>query len=142
MLGSDTEKARNMFTFAMLSLCINYRVRHGRMPESPFIYLLNCKPLDDSDFKDIPKVIAKELLPEYIRYIHCGDESSAQQVLSELHDNIKGAVSVDDTDKYFFVFGYQRAEELKSEIKLSQGDDIDSLFNLMKNGSNKPQLSP
>lgn len=142
MLGNDTEKARSMFAFAILSLCINYKVKHGKVPDRPFIYLLNCKPLDDSYFKDTPQIIASELLPEYVRYIHCGDESSAQEVLSELHDNIKGTVPVGDTDKYFFVFGYQRAEELKSETKLSQGDDIDSLFNLMPSSSNKPQLSP
>lgn len=142
MLGNDTEKARSMFAFAILSLCINYRVKHGRAPDKPFIYLLNCKPLDDSYFKDTPQIIASELLPEYVRYIHCGDESSAQEALSELHDNIKGTTPVGDTDKYFFVFGYQRAEELKSETKLSQGDTIDSLFNLMPSSSNRPQLSP
>lgn len=142
MLGNDTEKARSMFAFAILSLCINYRVKHGKAPNKPFIYLLNCKPLDDSYFKDTPQIIASELLPEYVRYIHCGDESSAQEVLAELHDNIVGVTPVGDTDKYFFVFGYQRAEELKSETKLSQSDDIDSLFNLMPSSSNKPQLSP
>jgi len=142
MLGNDTEKARSMFAFAILSLCINYKVKHGKAPDKPFIYLLNCKPLDDSYFKDTPQIIASELLPEYVRYIHCGDESSTQEVLSELLDNLKGTVPVGDTDRYFFVFGYQRAEELKSETKLSQGDDIDSLFNLMPTNSNKPQLSP
>lgn len=142
MLGNDTEKARSMFAFAILSLCINYKVKHGKAPDQPFIYLLNCKPLDDSYFKDTPQIIASELLPEYIRYIHCGDESSTQELLSELLDNLKGTSPIGETDKYFFVFGYQRAEELKSEIKLSQGDDIDSLFNLMPTNSNKPQLSP
>ena len=142
MLGNDTEKARSMFAFAILSLCINYKVKHGKAPEQPFIYLLNCKPLDDSYFKDTPQIIASELLPEYIRYIHCGDESTTQDVLSELLDNLNGTTSIGDADKYFFVFGYQRAEELKSETKLSQGDDIDNLFNLMPSSSNKPQLSP
>lgn len=143
LLGNDTEKARSMFAFAILSLCINYKVKHGKAPEKPFIYLLNCKPLDDSYFKDTPQIIASKLLPEYVRYIHCGDESATQEVLSELHDNIKGAsIPVGETDKYFFVFGYQRAEELKSETKLSQSDDIDSLFNLMPSNSSKPQLSP
>lgn len=142
LLGNDTEKARNMFAFAMLSLCINYKVRYGKAPDKPFIYLLNCKPLDDSYFKDIPQIIASELLPEYVHYIHCGDESSVQEVLSELHDNIDGTAPLEDTDKYFFVFGYQRAEELKSEIKLSQSEDIDSLFNLMPSSASKPHLSP
>ena len=142
MLGNDTEKARSMFAFAILSLCINYKIKHGKAPDQPFIYLLNCKPLDDSYFKDTPQIIASELLPEYVRYIHCGDESATQDVLSELLDNLKGTTPIGDTDKYFFVFGYQRAEELKSETKLSQGDDIDNLFNLMPSSSNKPQLSP
>lgn len=142
MLGNDTEKARSMFAFAILSLCINYKIKHGKAPDQPFIYLLNCKPLDDSYFKDTPQIIASELLPEYIRYIHCGDENATQDVLSELLDNLKCTTPIGDTDKYFFVFGYQRAEELKSETKLSQGDDIDSLFNLMPSSSNKPKLSP
>ena len=143
MLGNDTEKARSMFAFAILSLCINYWVKNRKAPENPFIYLLNCKPLDDSYFKDTPQIIASELLPEYVRYVHCGDESATQEVLSELHDNIKDSNKpIDITDKFFFVFGYQRAEELKSEIKLSQSDDIDSLFNIMSSNSNRPQLSP
>lgn len=143
MLGNDTEKARSMFAFAILSLCINYWVKNRKAPEKPFIYLLNCKPLDDSYFKDTPQIIASELLPEYVRYVHCGDESTTQEVLSELHDNIKDSNKpIGATDKFFFVFGYQRAEELKSEIKLSQSDDIDSLFNIMSSNSNRPQLSP
>lgn len=143
MLGNDTEKARSMFAFAILSLCINYWVKNRKAPEKPFIYLLNCKPLDDSYFKDTPQIIASELLPEYVRYVHCGDESATQEVLSELHDNIKDSNKpIGATDKFFFVFGYQRAEELKSEIKLSQSDDIDSLFNIMSSNSNRPQLSP
>ena len=143
MLGNDTEKARSMFAFAILSLCINYWVKNRKAPEDPFIYLLNCKPLDDSYFKDTPQIIASELLPEYVRYVHCGDESATQEVLSELNDIIKDSnKSSSATDKFFFVFGYQRAEELKSEIKLSQSDDIDSLFNIMSSNSNRPQLSP
>lgn len=143
LLGNDTEKARSMFAFAILSLCINYWVKNRKVPEKPFIYLLNCKPLDDSYFKDTPQIIACELLPEYVRYVHCGDESATQDVLSELHDNIKDSSKpIGATDKFFFVFGYQRAEELKSEIKLSQSDDIDSLFNIMSNNSNRLQFSP
>lgn len=141
MLGNDTEKARSMFAFAMLSICINYRVKYGKVPDKPFIYLLNCKPLDDSYFKDIPKILAKELLPEYIRYIHCGDENSVKEVLVDLHDDIKDTDSAEEIDKFFFVFGYQRAEELKSEIILSQDEDIDNLFNLIPGDNNKLQLS-
>src|SRR5699024_4772049 len=106
MLGNDTEKARSMFAFAILSLCINYWVKNRKAPEDPFIYLLNCKPLDDSYFKDTPQIIASELLPEYVRYVHCGDESATQEVLSELNDIIKDSnKSSSATDKFFFVFG-------------------------------------
>ena len=142
LLGPDTEKARSMFAFAILSLCINYRVRHGRAPDQPFIYLLNCKPLNDSYFKDTPKIIANELLPEYVRYIHCGDEEAVQEVLADLHSCINDAALPADEDRYFFAFGYQRAEELKSELKLSQSDDLYDLFNLMPSSSSKPALSP
>lgn len=140
MIGSDTEKARSMFAFAILSLCINYWVIHRRTPDKPFITLFNCKPLDDSYFKDTPQLLS-EFLPEYVNYIACGDMNDVQNVLSEYYDDIKsqGAVT---TDKYFFVFGYQRAEELKSEKKLSQSEDIDNLFNIMPSNNNLPQLSP
>lgn len=140
MIGSDTEKARSMFAFAILSLCINYWIIHRRTPEKPFITLFNCKPLDDSYFKDTPQLLS-EFLPEYVNYIACGDMNDVQNTLSEYFDDIKsqGAIT---TDKYFFVFGYQRAEELKSEKKLSQSEDIDNLFNIMPSNNNLPQLSP
>ena len=140
MIGSDTEKARSMFAFAMLSLCINYWVIHRRTPEKPFITLFNCKPLDDSYFKDTPQLLS-EFLPEYVNYIACGDMNDVQNTLSEYFDDMKSQSAV-TTDKYFFVFGYQRAEELKSEKKLSQSEDIDNLFNIMPSNNNIPQLSP
>lgn len=140
MIGSDTEKARSMFAFAILSLCINYWVIHRKTPEKPFITLFNCKPLEDSYFKDTPQLLS-EYLPEFVNYIACGDMNEVQDILSEYYDDVesKGAVK---TDKYFFVFGYQRAEELKSEKKLSQSEDIDNLFNIMPSADNHPKLSP
>lgn len=140
MIGSDTEKARSMFAFAILSLCINYWVIHRKTPEKPFITLFNCKPLEDSYFKDTPQLLSK-YLPEFVNYIACGDMNGVQDILSEYYDDVesKGAVK---TDKYFFVFGYQRAEELKSEKKLSQSEDIDNLFNIMPSANNHPKLSP
>ena len=107
MIGSDTEKARSMFAFAILSLCINYWVIHRKTPEKPFITLFNCKPLEDSYFKDTPQLLSK-YLPEFVNYIACGDMNGVQDILSEYYDDVesKGAVK---TDKYFFVFGYQRA---------------------------------
>ncbi len=140
MIGGDTEKARSMFAFSILSLCINYKIMHQQAPEKPFIYLFNCKPLDDSYFKDTPKLLA-EFLPEYIQYIGCEDTNEIQSIVSQMYENISDGASLLETDKYFFVFGYQRAEELKSEIQLSQSEDIDSLFNIMPTSTVSPRLS-
>lgn len=140
MIGDDTEKARSMFAFGIISLCINYWIVHRKAPEAPFITLFNCKPLDDSYFKDTPKLIS-EFLPEYVRYIACGDLSEIQAIVSDLYECTSGSAPTGDADKYFFVFGYQRAEELKSETKLSQDEDIDTLFNIMPNASSRLQLS-
>lgn len=141
MIGGDTEKARSMFAFAIMSLCINYWIVNRKAPETPFITLFNCKPLDDSYFKDTPKLLA-EFLPEYVRYVACGDIAEVQTIVSELYEVALGSASAGITDKYFFVFGYQRAEELKSETKLTQSEDIDTLFNIMPSGANQPKLSP
>jgi len=140
MIGGDTEKARSMFAFSILSLCINYKIAHQQAPEKPFIYLFNCKPLDDSYFKDTPKLLA-EFLPEYIQYVGCGDTNEIQSIVSQMYDDVSNGANSVDTDKYFFVFGYQRAEELKSEIQLSQSEDIDSLFNIMPSSSSSSRLS-
>ena len=140
MIGGDTEKARSMFAFSILSLCINYKIAHQQAPEKPFIYLFNCKPLDDSYFKDTPKLLA-EFLPEYIQYVGCGDTNEIQSIVSQMYDDVSNGANSIDTDKYFFVFGYQRAEELKSEIQLSQSEDIDSLFNIMPSSSSSSRLS-
>ena len=140
MIGGDTEKGRSMFAFSILSLCINYKIAHQQAPEKPFIYLFNCKPLDDSYFKDTPKLLA-EFLPEYIQYVGCGDTNEIQSIVSQMYDDVSNGANSIDTDKYFFVFGYQRAEELKSEIQLSQSEDIDSLFNIMLSSSSSSRLS-
>lgn len=140
MIGGDTEKARSMFAFSILSLCINYKIIHQKAPEKPFIYLFNCKPLDDSYFKDTPKLLA-EFLPEYIEYVSCGDTNEIQSIVSQMYDNVSDVGSNQEIDQYLLVFGYQRAEELKSEIQLSQAEDIDSLFNIMPSSFNNSRLS-
>ena len=140
MIGGDTEKARSMFAFAVLSLCINYKIIKQHTPDQPFIYLFNCKPLDDSYFKDTPKLLA-EFLPEYIQYVGCGDMNEIQSIVSQMYDEVSNGTTNIDADKYFFVFGYQRADELKSEIQLSQSEDIDSLFNIMPSSSGNSRLS-
>lgn len=141
MIGADTEKARSMFAFAIMSLCINYWIINRKAPETPIVVLFNCKPLDDSYFKDTPKLLA-EFLPKYVRYVACGDMSEIQTIVSDFYNSVSNSRQAEETDKYFFVFGYQRAEELKSETKLTQSEDIDNLFNIMPSGVNHQKLSP
>lgn len=142
MIGGDTDKARSMFAFAMLSLCINYRIKHGKAPEKPFIYLLNCKPLEDSYFTDIPKLMATELLSSYICNIPCWDNAAVGSVLTELYENVTDSdKALGATDKYFFVFGYQRAEGLKSEAQNSSHDDVFGSYDMMSSSQSKVSLS-
>lgn len=140
MLGSDTDKARSMFAFALLSLCADYHIKHGAPPAKPIIRFFNCKPLHDSYFRDIPKIIA-DRLPAYIRYLPAEDDSAVQKTLQELYDTVQDKGSAPQQDCYFFVFGYQRADVLKSETKLSQSDDIDMMFNL-GNAQSRAAASP
>ncbi|MGN1457099.1 MAG: FtsK/SpoIIIE domain-containing protein [Acutalibacteraceae bacterium] len=139
MVGGDTDMARSMFTFAMLSLCINYWIIHRKAPDKPIITLLNAKPLIDSYFKDTAKLIS-DFLPEYVRYVNIGNINEIQQTVSGYYDQVNAKAN-DNYDQYFFVFGYQRAEELKSEVKLSQSDEIDNIFNITQNNSQKPKGS-
>ncbi len=139
-IGSDTDKARSMFAFALLSLCAGYRAAKGSAPAKPFIHLYNCKPLHDSYFRDIPQIIA-EKLPRYIHYIAADADSDAQQTLTSLYDIAQGNAAAPENGEYFFVFGYQRADTLKSEAKLSQGDDIDMMFNI-GNAQSRATASP
>ncbi len=142
MIGGDTDKARSMFAFAMLSLCINYRIMHGRAPDKPFIYVLNCKPLDDSYFTDIPNLMATELLSSYIQDVPCWDTTAVSDVLTKLHENISNPDKrLGDTDRYLFVFGYQRAEALKSEAKRSKNDDIYSSYDMMPSSNSSSSFS-
>lgn len=132
LVGDNTEKARSMFAFAILSLCINYWLVNRTVPQIPFITLFNCKPLNDSYFPDTPKLLA-DLLPEYVSYISCGETKKIQEVVSELYENIIEDDYISKRDRYFFVFGYQRAEELKSDNVPNQIDDANNIFNLISN---------
>ncbi len=139
LLGADSEIARNMFTFALVSLCINYRVRTGGKPKKPFISLLSCKPLQDRYFVDTLKLVG-ELLPEYIQCVPNSDEE-IRKMLTELYNLSKDDSPTLEQERYLFVFGYQRAEELHSDAMDSREDTIGTLFNLMSSGTEHRSVS-
>ena len=96
--------------------------------------------------RDISKVVYIELTEENIED-RLGDLNERGVVLEdgetlqELYDTVQDKGSAPQQDCYFFVFGYQRADVLKSETKLSQSDDIDMMFNL-GNAQSRAAASP
>lgn len=132
--GNDSDKARSIFVFSLLSLCINYYVNHLTLPAEPFIYVINYKPLNDGYFEDILKKAGETLRP-YIRYISSGDESGIKEAVASLYAGLGN--SNHKQKKYFFVFGYQRAEELKSTVKLYGEERIRDAFGIMAEKKDK-----
>ena len=130
IIGSESETARSMFAFTILSLAINYWVSHGKNhPSEPFIYLLNYKPLRDSFFEDVPKELATELLTKYVINVPVADYDAVKGTLSYFHSVAVGNnPAPEETDKYMMVFGYQRAEDLRSAEKEEKEDNILSMM--------------
>lgn len=137
IIGSESETARSMFAFTILSLAINYWVSHGKNhPSEPFIYLLNYKPLRDSFFEDMPKDLATELLTKYVINVPVADYDAVKGTVAYFHSVATGnASSPEETDKYLMVFGYQRAEDLKSAEKEEKEDNILSMMSSQANAA-------
>lgn len=112
LVGNNDEIARNIFSYALLSICINYWLSHRKAPEKPVIYLLNCKPLMDSFFEDIPSELAK-MLDKYISVVPFNNQDKVTEMLKNMH---KSALNLSAEEQYLFIFGYQRAEHLKSNV--------------------------
>ena len=136
MVGSDSDKARSMFAFAMLSLAINYWVSHNKKaPEEPFIYFLNYKPLRDDYFIDAPNILAAELLTKYVKNIPISNPGEIRNTIQNLYSaSMDTQGSVSSENKYLMVFGYQRAEDLKSEDKAAEKQDIMSMMSSRNQG--------
>ena len=136
MVGSDSDKARSMFAFAMLSLAINYWVSHNKKaPDEPFIYFLNYKPLRDDYFIDAPGLLAKKLLTKYVKNIPISNPSEIKNTIQKLYSaSLDSQSSAASENKYLMVFGYQRAEDLKSEDKVAEKQDIMSMMSSRNQG--------
>lgn len=136
MVGSDSDKARSMFAFTMLSLAINYWVSHNKKaPDEPFIYFLNYKPLRDDYFIDAPGLLATELLTKYVKNIPISNPGEIKNTIQRLYSaSLDAQRSVASENKYLMVFGYQRAEDLKSEDKATEKQDIMSMMSSRNQG--------
>ena len=136
MIGSDSDKARSMFAFTMLSLAINYWVSHNKKaPKEPFIYFLNYKPLRDDYFIDAPDLLATEFLNKYVKNISIGNSNEIKDTIQKLYfASTDTQNSLTKDSKYLMVFGYQRAEDLKSEDKAEEKQDIMSMMSSKNQG--------
>ena len=102
-----------MFTYAMLSLLVNRRAAGAGPERSPWIYLLNYKPLRDRYFVDGPALLAQKLSGE-IRSVPVGEPGAAAAALKELRDWMnRKKEAPGEPDRYLFLFGDQRALELR-----------------------------
>ena len=135
LCGPDSDKARSMTAFAMLSLALNDWILHNHStekPKAPFIYLMNYKPLRDEGFVDALDFLAKRI-GGYIRNVSVRSSDEVQSAVEELYHATENGAS--ETDLYLFVFGYQRAFDLRSEKKKQERQ---SMFAMM---SGKPRSS-
>ena len=139
MVGSDSDKARSMFAFAMLSLAINYWVSHGKSsPAEPFIYFLNYKPLRHRYFIDAPALLAEKILTKYVKNIPVNNTSEIKGIIEEMYNrSITTEYDSNAASKYLMVFGYQRAEDLKSEEKAAEQQDILSMMSAKPKGPSR-----
>lgn len=116
MIGDNTEKARTLFCFTVISLCIDNWLKNGKCPPAkPFIKLFNFKPLVDDYFIDTLKTAA-ERLPKYVDYVDCSSVDDINSRLSELYSDYESGNSA---DSYLAVFGYQRAEAFRSGARIN-----------------------
>ena len=127
VIGNDEQRARNLFTFAALSLTLHSLSSNSYMkPPKPSIYLFDYAPIEDFYEKDILLELAK-MLPSYIKYISFDE---ADEAMEELYQDFtrreKGESSLKDT--YLFIYGLQRARNLRSSDvykKNNRFDDFD-----------------
>ena len=127
VIGNDEAKARTLFMFAALSASLHKLHSNGyKKPTQPCIYLFDYAPQEDYYEKDILIELSKRL-PSFIKYIPF-DETD--EYMEELYQQFvlreKGQSAIEDT--YMFVYGLQRARNLRSSDiykKNSSFDDFD-----------------
>ena len=127
VIGNDEAKARTLFMFAALSASLHKLHSNGyKKPTQPCIYLFDYAPQEDYYEKDILIELSKRL-PSFIKYIPF-DETD--EYMEELYQQFvlreKGQSAIEDS--YMFVYGLQRARNLRSSDiykKNSSFDDFD-----------------
>jgi hypothetical protein len=121
IVGNDEHKARTMFAFSALSLVL------GALSKNKFnkinandhrVYIVDFAPEDDED-NDALLLLAREL-GDYVKYV---DFRKSKGLLKEFHDEIikRKPGSGEHDKKYLFLFGLQRARDLRSNNPYQTG---------------------
>lgn len=136
MIGDNSDKARRLFSFTLISFCIDYWLKNGKRPPSkPVIRLFNFKPLNDDYFVDTLMVTAEQL-SDYVDYVDCSSAEDMNAALSELY---LACGEQNPEDSYLAVFGFQRAEAFKLGVKLDVGgkeiSPAEMLDEIIRNGA-------
>lgn len=120
LVGNDDEKARNMFAFSVLSLCISSWLKNGKKaPKQPIVYLMNFKPLEDSYFKDMLE-LEGTLLNKYVRYSSFRDSDKG---IAELYEHLQSRNGSEESE-YLLVYGLQNANVLKNDSVAAQRQEL------------------
>ncbi len=141
IIGEDKEKARTLFTFAILSVCINYVVwkkSKGYEKEiKPFVDVLDYNPVKGGALGDYQRLVAGKWLSQYSQYIQRGEEQKIEDCVIDLYQEmqrriIRGILE-EDLPRFLFVFGYHNSEELHEEREVILTDESQSEEGIAEN---------
>lgn len=104
MAGADADVARTMFAFAILSLCMRYRIKKQAKPEKPFIYVLDC--CQQSACSPLGQVM-QILNGSYLKVMPL-NKATADDILNISEESR-------DEPEYLFVFGCEHMDKLWDE---------------------------
>ena len=117
IIGEDKQKARAMFTFSILSLILGFMNKNKAKPSKPLIDVIDYVPPEDDleERYDTLSLLSNSLteLLTYTKIVPFTD--SKKQIfdaLKNIYDNVES-----NENRYLFVFGLQRANELRSSSK-------------------------
>ena len=114
VIGNDEQKARTLFTFAVLSLSLHALTKNSyHCPESQKIYLFDYAPLEVFEDRDDTLLTLAKKLPNYVKYIPFDESEEAMIELYKVFKQREKGTEQND-ELYMMVYGLQRARSLRS----------------------------
>ena len=114
VIGNDEQKARTLFTFAILSLSLHALTKNSyQCPKSPKIYLFDYAPLEVFEERDDTLLTLAKSLPNFIKYIPFDESEEAMKELYQVFKQREKGKEQND-ELHMMVYGLQRARNLRS----------------------------